>query len=734
MLENVTLESQLAPEDLDALRNPTPHPSTPSDDPDLRLSISCFIGLINSSREAYETICEGIQERFPTAEMLSYHRAKQAVQNLSGIITLKDNMCVDTCAAFTGPFADLTSCPRCKKPRYDPDQFEASEGKIKIPRRQFSTFPIGPQIQARWKNPETAEKMLYRQRRTAAGETEDYDDILSGSAYLDRVAEGEIKGYDTLLMFSIDGAQLYRDKKSECWIYIWILLEMAPNERYKVQNILPGGIIPRPKPPEHLDSFMFPGLAHVSALQKEGLSLYDSYTQTFQISMLFLFLVLADAVAMAKLTGSVGHHGRKGCRLLCDLPGRNKPGGPHFYPAMLRPDLDDNDDDDGDDGDNDDTPDPSHPDVDINNLPSPRPEAYRRNLNHVLTSPNITEYRARRLKTGITKPSIFDSLPRILELPGCFPGDLMHQPVLNLPGLLFDLWCQRPKLRKHDKESNWPWAVLTGDTWVKHGKTVAEAGCFLPHSFDRVPRNPQEKISSGYKAWEFLVYVYMLGPGLFYNILPEKYYLHYCKLIRGIRLIYQRSISPEQLRTAHQALLEYCIEFEHLYYQRKTNRLHFVRQSIHSLTHLGPETNRLGPLSLSAQWTMERIIGVLGSLVKQPSNAFANLTEQAKKMVSINALLAMWPDVGRKLHNPRGSIDLGGGYILLGPKDDTLYRISSTEEDAVTRFLDNAAPAVKSLHRWGRLQISNGQLARSRWKEIDRSKRLARTDRMLKVI
>jgi hypothetical protein len=310
----------------------------------------------------------------------------------------------------------------------------------------------------------------------------------------------------------------------------------------------------------------------------------------------------------------------------------------------------------------------------------------------------------------------------------------MHQPVINLPGLLFDLWCQRRELRKHDKDSNWPWAVLTGTVWVEHGKVVAGAGRFLPRSFNRVPRNPQEKISSGYKAWEFLVYVYILGPGLFYDILPEKYHLHFCKLVQGIRLIYQRSISQEQLRTAHQALLEYSLEFEHLYYQRKTTRLHFVRQSIHSLTHLGPETDRLGPLSLSAQWTMERIIGVLGSLVKQPSNAFANLTEQAKKMASINALLAMWPEVGYESKNPRGSVDLGGGFILLGPKDEKLYKLSANEEDAVVHFRNNGAPAVSSLYRWGRLQISNGQLARSRWKEVDRSKKLARTDRILKVI
>ena len=73
--------------------------------------------------------------------------------------------------------------------------------------------------------------------------------------------------------------------------------------------------------------------------------------------------------------------------------------------------------------------------------------------------------------------------------------------------------------------------VLTGDVWVEHGKTVADTGHFLPHSFNRVPHNPQEKFLSGYKAWEFLVYIYILGPGLFYEVLPEPYYRHFCKLV-----------------------------------------------------------------------------------------------------------------------------------------------------------------------------------------------------------
>ena len=723
MVEDATLESQLSPDDLYTLRNPRAHSSTPSDDPDLLLSISCFIDLMNSSQEAYQKICRNIQRRNPEIEPLSYDRVRRKVKKLSGIITLEYDMCVDSCAAFTGPFAELESCPLCHAPRYDPDKLEKTGAKVA--QKVFTTFPAGPQIQARWKHPESAKKMLYRRTQTPGSEAGYYDDIFSGEAYLDAVEAGDIKEYDTLLMLSIDGAQLYRDKKSECWIYIWILLELAPDERYKIRNILPGGIIPGPRSPRHLDSFLFPGLAHVSALQKEGLQLWDSYNQRLALSFLFLFLILADAVGMADLTGSVGHHGRKGCRLLCDFAGRNKKGGSHYYPALLRPmDCDDN-------------PSASHPDIDINELPLANPMVYRQNLNYFLTSPTRNDHKQRRLQTGITKPSIFDGLDRILELPGCFPGDLMHQPVINLLGLLFDLWCQRRDLRKHDKDSDWPWGVLTGNVWEEHGKVVAGAGRFLPRSFDRVPRNSQEKISSGYKAWEFLVYVYILGPGVFYGVLPEPYYQHFCKLVRGVRLIYQRRISKEQLAVAHQTLLEYCVEFEYLYYQRQPNRLHFVRQSIHSLTHVGPETHRIGPLSLSAQWTMEHVIGVFGSLLRQPSNVFANLTEQAKKVANINALVAMWPEIGHNSHALRGSIDLGGGYILLGPKDDKPYTLSPTEQAVVNSYhatlLDPEAPTQRSVYRWGRLQISNGQLARSYWKEVVRCSKSARTDRVLKV-
>ncbi|EMD38712.1 hypothetical protein CERSUDRAFT_38118, partial [Gelatoporia subvermispora B] len=50
------------------------------------------------------------------------------------------------------------------------------------------------------------------------GQIDTYDDIYHGQRYLDAVQAGEIGHNDVLLAFSIDGAQLYRNKTSDCWI------------------------------------------------------------------------------------------------------------------------------------------------------------------------------------------------------------------------------------------------------------------------------------------------------------------------------------------------------------------------------------------------------------------------------------------------------------------------------------------------------------------------------------
>jgi len=69
---------------------------------------------------------------------------------------------------------------------------------------------------------------------------------------------------------------LYQMKASDCWISIWIVADHSPDLRYKKKHIFPATFIPGPNKPKHPDSFLFPGLYHLAALQKEGLMIWDA--------------------------------------------------------------------------------------------------------------------------------------------------------------------------------------------------------------------------------------------------------------------------------------------------------------------------------------------------------------------------------------------------------------------------------------------------------------------------
>jgi hypothetical protein len=99
----------------------------------------------------------------------------------------------------------------------------------------------------------------------------------------------------------------------------------------------------------------------------------------------------------------------------------------------------------------------------------------------------------------------------------------MHLLSLNISDLLVNLWWGILDCDKSNDCIVWDWATLRGNVWEMHGCQVAAATPYLSGSFDCPPRDPAEKISNGYKAWDFLMYLFSLGPGLLYNILPEKY-------------------------------------------------------------------------------------------------------------------------------------------------------------------------------------------------------------------
>ncbi|KAG6819020.1 hypothetical protein H0H93_016276 [Arthromyces matolae] len=706
LIKKATLdEDKLDSDTLHRLRNPIEGP-VDLNDPDDKLSIEIFAAS-NASEGTYNQLRDAIRRRYPDNTMLTFHNVKKLIADLTGIVPVMDDMCINSCHAFTGPYADLDKCSICNEPRYDPDQLE--KHGTKVPRQEACTFLLGPQIQTLRRSKQGAQEMLYLDSKIKdVFETLDtldddgdmvYDDIVCGSDILEFVEHVKFTEKDTLVSFSIDGVQLYQSKKSDTWIAIWKIENYSPDVRFKDKKIFPCTTIPGPNKPKVVDSFTFRALYHLSALQREncghGIPVWDEKVESIIHSRIFFCFGTADAVGMPELDGRVGHHGAQGCRIGCGMKGRHKPNSGHYFAAHLRPNGYT-------------VNDCNHPDINLRDLQPQSVENYKEDIQTLMASADQTTYERNRKASGLSKPSILSglSVEHSLPVPRCFPLDLMHLTSLNIPELLISMW--RGTL-KHSGNDQWDWSVLVGDLWQDHGKLVEDATHYFPSSFHRTPRNPAEKISSGYKATEWFLYFYGLGPAFFRVILPPEYWKNYCMLVAAIRIFVQRSITGHQVAEGYSLAIQFIEDYENLYYKRQVDRLHLCRPSIHTVNHLAGEVLRVGPGAYYSQYTMERAIGSLGKEIRQPSNPYANLSQRALIRCQLNGIVNLCPDLEHVVRKSRlPSASRANGPQLLHRKDRKARRLQNDEEATILESTD-----IFVVQRYGRMLLQNGQIARS---------------------
>ncbi|EIN04486.1 hypothetical protein PUNSTDRAFT_76415, partial [Punctularia strigosozonata HHB-11173 SS5] len=732
----------LSPKVLTQLRNP---PCEPVDiDDNLRFFLDIYFALDNASRAAYESVCAAVKRRFNMDEkdVYSYDRIRRRVADITGVVAVMHDMCVKSCAAFTGPFADMEECPYCGEPRYDPLTLERSEGRRKEPQLQFSTNPLGPQIQAQKRSKKGAENMHYRAREMAqtltslnsnGGTVSEYTDLYHGEQLLQAVANGVVHGNDTVVLFSCDGAQLFRHKSSDCWIAIWQILDLSPDLRAKKQYILPACIIPGA--PKNLDSFLHPSMHHLQALHNEtpldnhgrgGFKVWDASEERVVIDDPYLVFVTADGPGLASIGGLVGHKGKRGCRGNCPMQGRRKPGGKKYYPAHLKP-IDYS------------VSGCTHDDVNPNDLQLQSHEEYNAALAHLLQARTEDEYTKLRRELGISKPSILSGLSRISGIPTCFTPDIMHFSSLNQPDLMLSLWRGTIDRDPHDREP-WDWICLSGNDWKAHGEDVAACAPYIPGIFDIAPRNVADYVTSGYKAKEFQTYFFGLSPALLHHRLPRRYFRNYCKLVLSTRILHQYTIKQELLPISQTLNVVFIHEYESYYYCRMTSRLHFCQQSIHGLCHVAREVPRIGSLALTAQWTMERAIGNLGEEIRQPSNFYANLAQRSLCRLQKNAVMSMIPELEPAVPwAPTTSLPLANTYALLQPRESHDVQIPENESQVIAQYMwdhFHDDHSWRRIRKWGRLQLGCGlrHITRSLYAERKKSLEDVRMARNVKLI
>ncbi|KAI6117259.1 hypothetical protein EDD16DRAFT_1481545, partial [Pisolithus croceorrhizus] len=135
----------------------------------------------------------------------------------------------------------------------------------------------------------------------------------------------------------------------------------------------------------------------------------------------------------------------------------------------------------------------------------------------------------------------------------------------------------------------------------------------------------------------------------------------------------------------------------------------------HNILHLITEAMHKGLPICYVQWTMERTIGNLGQEIQQLSKPYENLAEEGMQPSRVNVLLAIIPklDDGIKGH-PKGSVDLGDGFVLLCKQDKQLWLPSREEARAISEFIGENWP-LHHFKQWAQLCLLNGQIVQSLW-------------------
>jgi hypothetical protein len=562
-----------------------------------------------------------------------------------------------------------------------------------------------------------------------------YFDIFCGKDILEHYCKRpapdyNIHQYDTMLSFSMDGAQLYRNKKSDVLIANWVLLNLDPKSRYKKTEAMPAFVVPGPEKVKHPDSFMYPSWREVRILMDHGLKIRNGalpVPNQLQTSHLHLLLTLADAVAMAQILGTVGHIGDRSCRENCPTKGRLMPTGSTYYPCLHKPDGYAR-------------PKGNHPSSDPADVAAYEMsrEEYLNDLNRVLRSTTQGRFEHNRRAAGLVKPSLLCALPDLYSLgaPQAHVADWMHLPTINAQEEMIELWRGTFDCYKTDNVNDWPWAGLKEeDKWEDHGAEIESLGMHYASWFGRVPRNPAKKLNTGFKAIEGALYMYGSGPMAFRSCLPELYYRHFCMLVCIYDILEQLEITHADLAELTHLTIRFAKEFERIYVQNHPDRVHMIRPWIHTLLHTAQGVVRTGPLIYYAQWTMERLIGLLEDDLHLHSNPYANIAHIAKRLCSRNALKALIPDLNiAERHLTDADVDCGGGLALLHPRDRVEKRLPEIQADAVRAFAaslwdnEHEYPQLKMV-RYARAALPNGCIV---WSPLSAYK-VKKTGRMVEV-
>jgi len=215
-------------------------------------------------------------------------------------------------------------------------------------------------------------------------------------------------------------------------------------------------------------------------------------------------------------------------------------------------------------------------------------------VEHIRTQKEVDECAKLAVETG--KPVLGVKGPTLLSkiMPDASKGmciDVMHCLFLGVVKKLMTLWFDSKT--RFEAWSLYP-NLNVVDNYLSNLK---------PPSI--VPRNPRsiDQHLAYFKASEFKYWFFCYSVPILREVLKPDYFDHYLKLVMGIFLLCQESITEDMLDNSEKLLVAFVSQFQALYDAR------YMSFNTHLLIHLPRVVRNTGPLWVSTCFPMEDLLG-----------------------------------------------------------------------------------------------------------------------------
>ena len=492
-----------------------------------------------------ETTFHEMSYNFSNAGMKNLAQTRAHVRDLSRFKPMKFTCCINSCMCYTGLYADLDECPNCGTSRLN------GSGQA---RRIFSYMPLIPRLCALMSNRTYATHLQYRANEHAktcspGTKTDIFDGLHYRSLLGERVVVGD-KTYphnyfsdhrDIALGFATDGFAPFKRRKHTAWILLIFNYNLPPEQRFLRDNILCVGIIPGPKKPWDADSFIYPLVRELLELAA-GVSAYDALSRSLFALHAYVITGFGDIPAVSMLMHMKGHNGICPCRM-CGILGiripdsRNKT---YYVPLSRR----------------------NHPaptevvEYRPEKLPLRSHDQFMAQAKAVESAPTEVQREELAKAYGIKGTPLLSALGS-LRFPQSFPYDFMHLVWENLIPNLILFWSGRYK----GMDEGQPY-VLSPDIWQAVGTASAAATRTIPSSFGSSIPNPAKDCSS-FTSSTWSMWSLFIGPTVLRGRFPDdRYYNHFCSLVKILNLCLQFEISGEDIEDIDLGIRKWVLDYE----------------------------------------------------------------------------------------------------------------------------------------------------------------------------